>query len=100
MYITSALQRTDMKAVGLQLALDLLHEKVMELSSASRVLQYHFHSSTAGQTGPDNGPQNPHQCWQTQLGQGLQAAAGAAEGQGHRLLLRSATAGQDAARQV
>lgn len=29
MYITSALQRTDMKAVGLQLALDLLHEKVV-----------------------------------------------------------------------
>ena len=28
MYITSALQRTDMKAVGLQLALELLHEKV------------------------------------------------------------------------
>ena len=28
MYITSALQRSDMKAVGLQLALDLLHEKV------------------------------------------------------------------------
>lgn len=28
MYITSALQKTDMKAVGLQLALDLLHEKV------------------------------------------------------------------------
>lgn len=27
MYITSALQRTDMKAVSLQLALDLLHEK-------------------------------------------------------------------------
>ncbi|KAL1449324.1 hypothetical protein WDU94_000520 [Cyamophila willieti] len=27
MYITSALQKTDMKAVGLQLALDLLHEK-------------------------------------------------------------------------
>ena len=30
MYVTSALQRTDMKAVGLQLALDLLHEKVSE----------------------------------------------------------------------
>ena len=30
MYVTSALQRTDMKAVGLQLALDLLHEKVIE----------------------------------------------------------------------
>ncbi|XP_037302110.1 NADPH oxidase 5-like [Manduca sexta] len=27
MYITSALQKSDMKAVGLQLALDLLHEK-------------------------------------------------------------------------
>ncbi len=26
-YITSALQKTDMKAVGLQLALDLLHKK-------------------------------------------------------------------------
>lgn len=31
MYITSALQKTDMKAVGLQLALDLLHEKVYYL---------------------------------------------------------------------
>jgi hypothetical protein len=29
MYITSALQKTDMKAVGLQLALDLLHKKVI-----------------------------------------------------------------------
>lgn len=29
MYITSALQKTDMKAVGLQLALDLLHQKVI-----------------------------------------------------------------------
>ena len=29
MYITSALQKTDMKAVGLQLALELLHEKVI-----------------------------------------------------------------------
>ena len=28
MYITSALQKTDMKAVGLQLALELLYEKV------------------------------------------------------------------------
>ena len=27
MYITSALDKTDMKAVGLQLALDLLHKK-------------------------------------------------------------------------
>jgi NADPH oxidase 5 len=28
MYITSGLQRTDVKAVGLQLALDLLYDKV------------------------------------------------------------------------
>jgi hypothetical protein len=33
MYVTSALQRTDMKAVGLQLALDLLHEKVTRAAS-------------------------------------------------------------------
>ena len=31
MYITSALQKTDMKAVGLQLALDLLHQKVIQI---------------------------------------------------------------------
>lgn len=34
MYITSALQKSDMKAVGLQLALDLLHEKVSFFHSA------------------------------------------------------------------
>ena len=28
LYFTSALQRTDMRAVGLQLAMDLLHKKV------------------------------------------------------------------------
>ena len=28
MYITSALQKNDMRAVGLQLAMDLLYEKV------------------------------------------------------------------------
>ena len=37
MYITSALQRTDMKAVGLQLALDLLHEKV-SITSIQHIL--------------------------------------------------------------
>jgi hypothetical protein len=29
LFITSALQRTDMKAVSLQLAMDLLHKKVL-----------------------------------------------------------------------
>lgn len=37
MYITSALQRTDMKAVGLQLALDLLHEKVSHLQNRKTI---------------------------------------------------------------
>ena len=37
MYITSALQKTDMKAVGLQLALELLHEKV-KITTISRLL--------------------------------------------------------------
>ena len=31
MYITSALKKTDMKAIGLQMALDLLHAKVLFL---------------------------------------------------------------------
>ena len=36
MYITSALQKTDMKAVGLQLALELLHQKVVGKSVSGR----------------------------------------------------------------
>ena len=38
MYVTSALQRTDMKAVGLQLALDLLHEKVRKYATVFVIL--------------------------------------------------------------
>ena len=41
MYITSALQKTDMKAVGLQLALDLLHKKVREHSVEKREIYSH-----------------------------------------------------------
>ena len=40
MYITSALQKTDMKAVGLQLALDLLHEKVCSSQQMGVRLNY------------------------------------------------------------
>ena len=32
MYITAALEKTDMRAVGLQLAMDLLYEKVIRLT--------------------------------------------------------------------
>ena len=41
MYITSALQKTDMKAVGLQLALDLLHKKVIKLYPSSMFITLH-----------------------------------------------------------
>ena len=35
MYITSALPKTDMKAVGIQLALDLIHKKVRKTGLSS-----------------------------------------------------------------
>ena len=35
LYMTKALQKTDMRAVGLQLAMDLLHEKVYRSSSST-----------------------------------------------------------------
>ena len=40
MYITSALQKTDMKAVGLQLALDLLHKKVIKYKRVQYLYPY------------------------------------------------------------
>ena len=40
MYITSALQKTDMKAVGLQLALELLHQKVPDHFFSDHVSPY------------------------------------------------------------
>lgn len=43
MYMTSALQRTDMRAVGLELALDLLYEKVGLEYESHMVLRWaHF----------------------------------------------------------
>ena len=53
MYITSALNKSDMKAVGLQMALDLLYAKVRiyiflkEQNKMSKLLSY---SSHAGET--------------------------------------------------
>ena len=40
MYITSALQKTDMKAVGLQLALELLHQKVPDHFFSDHFIPY------------------------------------------------------------
>ena len=44
MYVTSALQRTDMKSVFLQMAMDLLHKKVGtdELMEALQVVLYNL----------------------------------------------------------
>lgn len=40
MYITSALKKTDMKAVGLQMALELLHAKVIyKLGNVNHTIQ-------------------------------------------------------------
>jgi hypothetical protein len=36
MYITAALEKTDMRAVGLQLAMDLLYEKVIIRLTAAK----------------------------------------------------------------
>ena len=45
MYITSALQKTNMKAVGLQLALDLIHKKVRKTGLSLQItplFQWHY----------------------------------------------------------
>jgi hypothetical protein len=44
MYITSALQKSDMRAVGLQLAMDLLYEKVGPLKHIE-ILTKIFHEN-------------------------------------------------------
>ena len=54
MYITSALQKTDMKAVGLQLALELLHEKVRQCDVIwCPRISYNFLSIVNGQNVDD-----------------------------------------------
>ncbi len=45
MYITSALKKTDMKAVGLQMALDLLHARVLSFFVLSLFKTFFFHSN-------------------------------------------------------
>ncbi|KAG0728254.1 NADPH oxidase 5 [Chionoecetes opilio] len=50
MYITSALQKTDMKAVGLQLALDLLHEKTRFLPTHTPAHRHPSHTDACTHT--------------------------------------------------
>lgn len=73
MYITSALQKSDMKAVGLQLALDLLHEKVSNLKLFMGPTSTHtgFVVVFAGKTRSDNWIEDTHQRRTTELGQSL-----------------------------
>jgi hypothetical protein len=42
MYITAALQKTDMRAVGLHLAMDLLYEKVEIISHNTNISKAFF----------------------------------------------------------
>ena len=93
MYITSALQKTDMKAVGLQLALDLLHKKVNK--NVNKVNKHSILLSISVQERLDHRTQDQDQCWTTKLGQGLQRVATAEEGQNHRVFLWIASTWQD-----
>jgi hypothetical protein len=68
MYITSALQKTDMKAVGLQLALDLLHEKVSRRDRLAVTTE----RSVSGKEGFDYRIEDENQRRQAQLGQSVQ----------------------------
>lgn len=53
-----------------------------------------------GKTRSDHRLKDAHECWTTELGQGLQAGAGTEEGQGDGFLLWAASTGKDAALQV
>lgn len=90
MYITSALQKTDMKAVGLQLALDLLHEKVTNNSHCL----HHITISISGETRFGHRPQVTDHCWTAQLEQSFHSDPRAAKRPHHRLLLRKSYLGQ------
>ncbi|KAK6643680.1 hypothetical protein RUM43_005190 [Polyplax serrata] len=76
MYITSALQRSDMKAVGLQLALDLLHEKAREKRFNHRIKDANKRRTA-------------------ELGQSLQTVAGSEERKNNCFLLWSPTTGKN-----
>ena len=71
MYITSALQKTDMKAVGLQLALELLHQKVTLDKSICHPI-YVYCITCAVKEGPDHGSEDADHRRPAKLGQSLQ----------------------------
>jgi hypothetical protein len=69
MYVTSALQKTDMKAVSLQLALDILHRKedrdlITGLKSRTNAGKLGIdHPPLEGGQGPHHRTQVQDQCW-------------------------------------
>lgn len=105
MYITSALQKSDMKAVGLQLALDLLHEKVISASKASTDVTFaafklKMFRCSAGKARSDNWIEDPNQCRTPELGQSIQTNSSTKEGKSYRFLLRATAIGQNAASEM
>lgn len=106
MYITSALQKTDMKAVGLQLALDLLHEKVspcfflIKLTFSNFSVSFNYQSLTLGKARFGDRSQVAHHRRQTQLEQGFHSNPRAAQRPNHRLLLWQSHPGQSPASEM
>lgn len=98
MYITSALQKTDMKAVGLQLALDLLHEKVTNISHCL-ILDIST-ISISGETRFGHRTQVTYHCWTAQLEQSFHSDPRAEQRPYYCLLLRKSYLGKSLASKV
>ena len=89
MYITSGLQRTDLKAVSLQLALDLLYNKAS--SNDHQIIPgINFDwFNLIGQARSDNWTEDEDESGSAKLGQSVPAAAGSRQRKNYRLLLWS-----------
>ena len=97
MYVTSVLQKTDMKAVALQMALDLLHEKenrdlITGLKSRMNagIVQSGFLHVTLSHDCIDQSQRR-----QTKLEQGFHQVERGKEGEDHSLLLWKPFASQN-----
>ena len=89
MYITSGLQRTDLKAVSLQLALDLLYNKASS-NDHQIIPRINFDwINLIGQARSDNWTEDEDESGSAKLGQSVPAAAGSRQRKNHRLLLWS-----------
>ena len=71
MYVTSALQKTDMKSVFLQMAMDLLHKKVVFQISQHWRSEEEFVTLFTGKSRPGHWTEVADECRPAQLEQGL-----------------------------